>query len=63
MKVTHKMVKYWLSNTGEAETIKDYKDIANGEYTADLLKQDIIQTWANRGYDDDAEEKTIGVEE
>ena len=48
MKVTHEMVKYWLSNTGQAETVIDFKDIANGEYEPSMLKQDIVQTWENK---------------
>ena len=42
------MVRYWLTNTGETETVEDYKDIANGEYSPSMLKKDIIQTWTNR---------------
>lgn len=48
LKITNKMVKYWLNNTGEAETVIDFKDIANGEYEPSMLKQDIIQTWNNK---------------
>ena len=44
-KVTFKMVKYWVGDPNvSSEVIKDYKDIANGEYLPSTLKEDITQT-------------------
>ena len=39
------MVKYWLGKDGTAEVVEDYKDIANGKYEPNRLKQDILETW------------------
>ena len=43
--VTKEMVKYWLGKDGTAEVVEDYKDIANGKYEPNRLKQDILETW------------------
>ena len=44
-KVTVEMIEYWLGNCERSEILKDYKDIANGEYTPKDLKDDILSTW------------------
>jgi len=43
--VTKEMVKYWLGKDGTTEVVEDYKDIANGKYEPNRLKQDILETW------------------
>ena len=39
------MVKYWIRKDSAAEVVEDYKDIANGKYEPNRLKQDILETW------------------
>ena len=46
--ITSEMVKYWLGEDGNAEIVKDYKDIANGKYDPDRLKKDILETWRTK---------------
>ena len=49
MKVTREMVEYWLgSEPSIKDIITDIKDMANGKYDMDILKQDIIETWKNK---------------
>ena len=45
MKVTKKMVDYWIGEQSRKLTIKDYTDLANGDYSVKMLKEDIITTW------------------
>tara|TARA_Y100000593_G_C4285942_1_gene325449 strand:- start:666 stop:815 length:150 start_codon:yes stop_codon:yes gene_type:complete len=47
--ITTEMVKYWIKETDPKEIIQDYKDIANGKYSAVLLRKDIIETWHSKG--------------
>ena len=46
--ITTEMVKFWISECNTSEIIQDYKDIANGKYSAIRLKKDIRQTWNNK---------------
>ena len=46
--ITRDMVKYFLKNTSDSEIINDFKDLANGKYSAIMLRKDIIQTWNTR---------------
>ena len=45
MMVTRKMVDYWVGEQPRSQTIADYKDLANGDYSIEQLKSDIIDTW------------------
>ena len=45
MKATKEMVDFWIGDQSRQLTIKDYTDLANGDYPIDMLKNDIIETW------------------
>jgi len=44
-KVTWEMVDYWLGDDSVRELLVE---IANGEYTLEQFKQDIIDTWQEK---------------
>ena len=56
MKITNKMVKYWLGESPETrlkESIRVIREIANSNrdaqpWTPQILHNDINQTWNNR---------------
>ena len=45
IKITKEMVCFWLGDQSRQLTIKDFKDLANGDYPVDMLKMDILRTW------------------
>ena len=48
-KVTWEMVDYWLGDDSVRELLVE---IANGEYTLEQFKQDIIDTWQEKNAND-----------
>ena len=49
MKITREMLDYWYGSLVVPKEIsRDLIDIANGEYTPKVLKNDIINTWGGR---------------
>ena len=39
------MVVFFIEDAKRGQIIADYKDLANGDYTIQQLKKDILDTW------------------